>query len=137
MSIDFFYRAANSASSKTYNTLGSSVASWNLQSSGVNIHGAEFDITPEDFKKWLILQYEIEGLNNARTHNFYTISYSDSLKQQWAEGPLTYAGSRRFTENDVQLTVNYSGSTTGTLTVVIWRLKPTIIKDGKLITASS
>lgn len=134
VSVDFFVRTAASATDKKFNTLDTSISSWNMQAGNKYVSGAEFDITKEIFRKWFLYTYDIVGQEQLMSaKDLFVISFSDSLKSQFGEHNQVYSGSKRFETNDVKMTVNFSSSFTGTLTIIVNRIQPTFIRNGEFL----
>lgn len=135
VSIDMYTRSAPTSTDKGYATFTDTIKDYSMESANTYTHGAQFPVTKDLYRRLMLPNSEIVGMDALLENNLWVCSFSSSMEKQWAEGRQDYAGSKQFHQGDNKLTINYNSSFSGTLTVIIWRLKPTFINRGHLVTA--
>lgn len=95
------------------------LGSWNLKSASKNIHGVEFDVDPDFFKKVQLNDYYPNGSDYFLKNNVYMISYSNHLGEEFSEINQQYSFSRYFAERDAQLNVTLPSNPVNGMTLNI------------------
>lgn len=129
-----YARVAPTAADKMYSTYSSLISSWNLKSAMKYIHGAQFDITADQYRKAVLLNYKPANMDIFLTNNIFLISFAESLDKSFQENKAyQWYGSRTFLEDDVDLNLTFSSAFTGTVCIRSFRIKPTFLVNQQII----
>jgi hypothetical protein len=95
-------------------TTATALSSYTLKSSNNYISGANFDYTDTFMRQVLLHDYDFPSKDYLITKNYYPISYSNLLAEEFSDDGNKYTGSRSFRNvTDAQLTLKIA-STVGT-----------------------
>lgn len=140
--------AASQSSDLAYTTFSAPITSWNIMIANRYVSGAEFDITTGMYYNSILKDQDVAYPENFMPANdnmpeswtagagngMFIISYCNSLAKQMQNNKgWSWTGSKYFDQSDVALTVNYGSSWSGTLYILIYRVKPTYLSKGSIV----